>query len=207
MKFILLAFVLSAVVPAHARRGDHARDIQPPGKGYVRLGMSCASEGGWNLNECSAIHRTLRNKAMRHQQPLDSHIVNYCTAVFDVGRRDYRAWIPQLRVDTERPLYWPVFWFRATGPRAMLHPTWAWGRTDKPSFQVRWRKLLAHARKIYDTDLNPCRGEPIDWGCYDPPGCDDVTAYKERNPNWVEIDCGDTRNVFLRPNPPALAQL
>ena len=190
---------------AKRREPDRARNIQPPGMGYVRLAMASTSEEGWNRHALEAIHRTLRNKARAHRQPLADHIVNYCTAVFDMSRRDYRAWIPNLRVDTERPKHWPVFWW-SRGP-AVLHPPWAWGRLDRPSFQNRWASMLAHARKIYDTDRNPCRGEPLDWGCYDPPGCDDVTAYKTRNPEWVEIDCGDTRNVFLRPRPAPLASL
>jgi len=124
-------------------------------------------------------------------------MVNYMTAVFDKGRADYRSWIPNLRADAERPLNWPVFWMSRP---VMMHPPWAWSRSDRPSFQVRWRRLLAYAKSIYRTDFNPCNGEPLDWGCQQP-GCDDVTAYMARNPQAVVIDCGDTKNVYLRAAP------
>lgn len=182
-----------------ARRGQHVRRIEPPMVGYVRQAMIFVSECGFHCreNEMQAIHRSLRNKGGASR--IYEHMVNYCTAVFDVGRTDYRAWIPNLRADFERPLHWPVFWIPRGGP-ARLHPAWNWGKSSKPSFRIRWERVLIAAQRIYGSELNPCDGEPLDWGCQKP-GCDDVTAYMARNPEAVVIDCGDTKNVFLRATP------
>jgi len=137
---------------------------------------------------CAAVHRSLRNKARERGQDVYEHLKRYSDNVFNRARTDRRRWIAWLTEDLAEPRYWPQR--RRDGKR---HPPWEKTRRH-------WRKLLRHARWLWGSDINPCKGEPTDWG-----NDADRARYMRHNPQAVEIECGPpggNGNHWLRRRPP-----
>ena len=171
--------------PAYAQDPKH---LVFPDSPQVALAQVCASEcprfTAWC---CGAIHRCIRNKAQQRGQDPYQHLKAYSDNVFNRARTDHRAWLAWLLPDLSKPLRWPQY--RADGKP---HPPWERTRPH-------WRRVLGFARYLWGSDINPCKGEPLDWG-----NDKDRKRYERENPRAVRIECGPpggNGNWWLRPYP------
>jgi len=144
------------------------------------LAQVCVSEAGtfsaqW---ECAAIAETLRNRAERRGQTLRQVMRAHSDRVFDRTRTDRRAWLAWLREDGRKPRHW------------YAHLPWH-GRNRRG-----WLRLVRHVRYVLEHDVRVCDGKPITWG-----NAKDRKRYIMQNPRAVEVDCGETKNHFMRPRP------
>lgn len=179
---LVLAMALS--LPA---MGSAQKRLVFPTKPEVALAQVCVSEcprfSEWC---CAAIHRCIRNKAQSRSQDPYRHLKAYSDNVFNRARTDRRAWIAWLSPSLSKPRMWPLY--RADGKR---HPPWA-------NTRKHWRRMLAFARYLWGGEVNPCKGEPQDWG-----NEQDLVRYERANPRSVRIECGPATggNYWLRPTP------
>lgn len=165
-----LAPLLALLIWAAPVRADEA----------LTLTKICVHEAGpYPGDDCPALFDALRNRGSERGYRWDRWAHIYSDRIFDRQRRDHRAWITRLAPPFNRPARWP-------------YSDVVWDRVG-PSI----RSLYYRARSIV-AGLEPsrCVEPPDHWGG---PVVDRARIRAGvRRGHWYVVDCGDTRNVFLR---------
>lgn len=145
----------------------------------VGLARLFVSECGWSctLEEMAAIQQALQNRADLRDASFHSQLRAHRT-VFE-GGQPARPWLAELTANGTKPPSWDD------------STTVPW-----PSRRQAWLSTLASATTVLANPWNPCDYPPLDWGVSSA-----VSRYREHNVNAITLECGATRNVFLRPAP------
>lgn len=168
MRHLLLAAVLLIPTVAEARRNDPIE---------LDLARICVSERGFTnrTHDCAAILVVLRSRARVLGCTLHQAMLRYSPRA--TGMRPQtgdRPWIAHLRADGRRPRHW----------RGLSWRTW---------YRGRWRKTQAYAVWLLQRDEQPCSEPAMHWG-----NDGDWRRHIEREPGAYRVDCGPTRNHFIR---------
>lgn len=174
---------IGILIAACAARALSQESAPPPRIGdQLALARVCASEVGIrivneaSIRECAAIAAVLRGRS----SGIESGARRYSGRVFDLERRDRRAYVAFLRPDGREPAHWPAY-----GTRGRRHAPWG-------AFRDRWLALYHAAGEIVQGRLeHACSSVPDHWGArYG------VDLERARRAGWTEADCGETRNAF-----------
>lgn len=160
---LLAALVIALAAPAAAQRVDD----------QLALARVAVSEAGLLAtdDEVAAIGAVLRSRCERCR--IATVARQYSSRVFDLERRDSRAWVAFLDPSGRRPAHWPE--------------VASWSR-----FRARWLAVYETAGRVVRGDLeHRCTETPRHWG-------GPMDAARAARMGLVRIDCGDTRNDFYR---------
>lgn len=161
----------------------------------LALARVCASELGFDgaLEECAAIYAVLVRRGREHYHSADFVYAarTYSNSVFDLERRDGRAYVAHLRPDGREPAGWPAY---VSTRRGMVrHAPWT-------AYRARWLALYEGAGAVVRGEIpNACAGDAADhWGMRG-----GVDLERATRAGWIEIDCRredgtPTRNAFWR---------
>jgi hypothetical protein len=187
----LLLFGLCVATCAPDCRGTSQERIPD----QLVLARVCASEVGLQgaPEECAAIHATLVGRAAGPYRGASFAYAagRYSAGVFDIARRDGRAWVAHLRPDGHEPEGWPTVITRQGTERR--HAPWH-------AFRGRWMALYEAAGRVLAGEVtSACGGRvPDHWGMRT--GVDWERATRAE---WIELECtradgSPTRNAFWR---------
>lgn len=155
-------------IPAHAQSGDAS----------LLLARVCVNEGGFSaLADCDAIGAISIRQSRLRRMPLVAYLrARFLRALAPADQRRNRTWIADLQRNEHAPIGWP-------------HESQPWSaRRDQ------WRDLLARTDAIVAGEIElSCTAQT--WGSevYDREQIARILANGGR-----VVDCGATRNVFLR---------
>lgn len=141
-----------------------------PGE-ILGLARICVSESGWDSpHDCEGILAVLRSRSERTGMTLNQAMRAYSKRVFDRSRTDSRRWIADLHLSAQKPDGWPD------------HLPWDGG------YKYSWMMMLEFAEDLLGSSNLRCAANH--WG--------DRYGDKERalRAGWIEVDCGETRNMF-----------
>lgn len=185
---LLAVLILVGTATCNHCRGmaSAQKRIVVPADLAVALAQTCESECIGDHWECAAILQALRARAAHRDQSVRDVLRAHSDGVFDRARTDHRAWIAWLRADGSKPRHWPRY--RYGDPARGKHPAWG-------SKRRRWLRLVSHCRYLLAHDVRVCAQPALTWG-----NAEDRARYVRQNPQAVEVDCGATRNHFMRPS-------
>jgi hypothetical protein len=145
----------------------------------VSLARLCVNEAGWpspeGSNDCAAIGRYARARADSNNETVAAYIARVHWRHTSPTRRT-RVWVRGLNAELTEPTGWPADLDWAT-----------WGR-------VRWNAALEDAAQILRGRRTACTETPHTWGGY----IDRERIARMLANGYRQIDCGSTRNVFMR---------
>lgn len=170
MKRAAIAGVLMLATPVAAQPLARIDD-------QLALARVAASEAGLlaTEDEIAAIGAVLRARC--DECSITTVARQYSTRVFDLTRRDSRAWVAFLRADGREPAHWP----RAA--------SWS-------AYRERWLRIYEAAGRVVRGELeHRCTSPVHHWGA---PQAGSIDMRRALRAGWVRVDCGATRNAFWR---------
>jgi hypothetical protein len=175
----------------------HAQERVTP---QLALARVCASEIGLrepHPRECAAIHQMLLRRAATAYRgsSFEYAAARYSASVFNLERRDTRAYVAHLRPDGREPEGWPESVMVRQRDGTVLvrrHAPWH-------AFRERWLELYETAGLIIAGEIpSACPEAPDHWGMRS-----GIDLERALSAGWTEIACTradgtPTRNAFWR---------
>jgi hypothetical protein len=143
----------------------------------ISLARVVISEAGLQAtdDEVAAIGTVLRARCSRCS--IATVARQYSRGVFDLDRRDPRAWVAFLRADGRQPEHWPS------------NVSWS-------AFRASWLRVYEAAGRFVRGELeHSCESPPAHWGS---PRAGSIDMRRARRAGWTRVRCGDVRNAYWR---------
>lgn len=162
-----------------------AQDVEPVDEPVVvervavMLARSCVSERSWRVesSDCAAIAAVVQTRVSIRGGTFEDSLRALAPRLHG-GTTTRRRWLLDLDADAHRPEGFPV----------------RWNGRNRDAWIATMFEAQAHLEAIRDDNFaSPCASPPRAWGSHA-----DVARRRERGFRFVEIECGDTHNMFGR---------